>query len=99
MPTDERLSPPVQSEAGSLIEILRNAGWTVVDSQYSAQHFGNWLIDLTRDRRSIRLTRDRSQFIVDGPVEELKSAGLFKAFDEWPEFQQAVIAWAGRPWA
>lgn len=94
---EETLTPEVQDEAGAIVADLSAAGWTVTASHYDEQHFGNWYVDLTRGERTIRLVKDRSQFMVDAPIEELKAAGLFKAFDELGTFRQAVVAWATRP--
>jgi hypothetical protein len=91
MPAEPVLAPEVQGEPGPIVADLRTAGWTVTASRYDEQHFGNWYVDLMRDGQSFRLLKDRSQFIIDGPFEELKAAGLFKAFDALGAFRQAVV--------
>ena len=94
MPTEPALAPEVQAEAGATIADLRAAGWSITASRYSPQTFGNWFIDLERGGRAIRLVKDRSQFMVDGPTEELRAVGLFRAFDNVTSFRQAVVGWA-----
>jgi hypothetical protein len=94
MPTEPELDPEVRAEAGALVADLRTAGWRVVASRYDAQGFGNWFVDLERDGRAIRLVKDRSQFMIDGPTNELGAAGLSKAFDRLSTFHEAVVAWA-----
>ena len=99
MPTEAFVPPEVQSEAGALLADLRAAGWNAMASRFDEQIFGNWFVDLERDGRAIRLVKDRSQFMVDGPIDELKAAGLFKAFDSLNSFREAVVAWAAPQWA
>jgi len=99
MSTEPVLSPQVQAEAGAIIADLRAAGWNITASRYEEQIFGNWVVDLERNGRAIRLVKDRSQFIVDAPINELKAAGLFKAFDGFNTFREAVVAWASPQWA
>ena len=79
----------VLSEAGEVISELHSAGWTVSTSRYDASLFGNWYIDLCRAGRTIRLSKDRSQFLIDGPpVLEMRAAGLWRAFDDLQEFRK-----------
>ena len=94
MPTEPEVDPEVRAEAGSLIADLRTAGWRVVASRYEAPVMGNWFVDLERDGRVIRLVKDRSQFTIDGPTDELAAADLSKAFDRLSTFREAVVAWA-----
>lgn len=98
MPTEVTLSSEVQGEIGWIVAALKTAGWIITASRYDEKHFGNWYVDLVRNGRAIRLIKDRSQFRVDGSVEELKTAGLFKIFDGVRTFGEAVVAWAARPW-
>jgi hypothetical protein len=94
----KHLPDNVEAEAASLLAELRGLGWTISADRYDPQHFGNWWIDLQRAGRTIRLVKDRSQYMFDGPpAEELKAAGLWKAFDDFEEFRQAVIQWVNPP--
>jgi hypothetical protein len=95
---EQHLPDKVEAEAASLLAELRALGWTVVACRHDPQHFGNWSIALQLGERTIRLVEDRSQYMFDGPpAEELKAAGLWKAFDDFEEFRQAVMRWVTPP--
>jgi hypothetical protein len=70
---------------------LRKTGWTVTASSYDAQCFGKWWVDLSRAGVPIRMVKDRSEYFVDGPIEEIKTAGLLRAFTSFEEFRHAII--------
>jgi hypothetical protein len=90
----DNLPADIAREAGSLISTLRTAGWTLLEARYDAKTLGNWHIDLARDDLSLRLVKDRSQFFVDGPpVQELKATGLWRAFEDFAEFQRVIVNW------
>lgn len=95
MPDSPKALPPeIEVEAGDLISQLSRAGWVITSSQYDPKAFGNWYVDLCSNGLAIRLTKDRSQYFVDRlPIEESKTAGLWKAFDSVDEFQNAIIKW------
>ena len=93
MPADSALCPEVRAETGAILADLSAAGWSVTASRYDAPVFGNWFVDLERDGRAIRLMKDRSQFMVDGPTDEIRAAGLFKAFEDMGIFREAVVVW------
>jgi hypothetical protein len=87
----ETLPPEIVTEAGELISELRSAGWTVEGSQFDAKVFGNWFVDLRRASRTLRLVKDRSQFMVDGPsMQQKKDAGLWRGFGSFEEFHEAI---------
>jgi hypothetical protein len=88
----------VETEAGELIAELHSAGWTVSTSRYDGKSFGNWYVDLRRADLTLRLVKDRSQYMVDGPpTNEIKAAGLYRAFDDLEEFRHAIVKWATDP--
>jgi hypothetical protein len=88
----------VKTEAGALISELREAGWTISASRYDARIFGNWYVDLVRKGHTIRLVKDRSQYMIDGlSIKEVKAAGLWRAFNDLHEFQRAIVNWATKP--
>ena len=90
-----RVPAEVQAEAGELISDLHFAGWTVSTAHYDADSFGNWYVDVCRAGRTIRLVKDRSQYMIAGPrTPEIKAAGLWKGFDDIREFRHALIKWA-----
>jgi hypothetical protein len=77
------LTVEVETEVGALISQLHQTGWTVSASRYDAKAFGNWYVELRRTNRLIRLSKDRSQYQIDGSnIEEIKNAGLWRAFDD-----------------
>ena len=89
---DENFAPGIEPEARALISELRAAGWIVSASNYDSKSFGNWWVDLHHTGHVIRLVKDRSQYMIDGPqTEAIKAAGLWKAFDNMAEFRHAVI--------
>jgi hypothetical protein len=88
----------IDQEAGALLQQLYAVGWKVSVSHYDANSFGNWYVDLRFSNLMIRLFKDRSQYMIDGPPKkELEAAGLRKAFEDMEEFQHAVIKWANSP--
>ena len=90
----DNLPDDIAREARLLISALQTAGWTLLEARYDAKTMGNWYLDLARDGLSLRLVKDRSQFFIDGPpVEELKAAGLWRAFEDFAEFQQVIVNW------
>lgn len=91
----DNLPVEIAREAGLLISTLRTAGWILPEARYDANTMGNWYVDLARDDVFLRLVKDRSQFFVTGPpIQNLKAAGLSRAFDDFAEFQQSVLSWA-----
>jgi hypothetical protein len=81
-------------EAGELIAELRAFGWVVSASQFDAGSFGNWFVDLQRGSRTLRLVKDRSQFMLAGPpTQAMRDAGLWRAFDSFEKFSVAIRNW------
>jgi hypothetical protein len=94
----DNMPAEVEAEAGELIAELHSAGWTVSRSHYDARVFGNWYVDLRRADLTLRLVKDRSQYMVDGlPINEIKAAGLWRAFDDLEDFRHTVVKWATDP--
>jgi hypothetical protein len=88
----------VETEAGELIAELNSAGWTVSTSHYDAKSFGNWYVDLRRADLTLRLVKDRSQYMIGGPpTKTIKATGLWRAFDDLEEFRHAIVKWATDP--
>ena len=86
-------------DVGSLVSRLEALGFNPVASSYSPQVMGNWYVDLTGPKRSLRIIKDRSQFFVDGDRNELEPAGLWRVIDDPREFEKKLISWlvgAGR---
>lgn len=92
---DEIIPREIVAEAGELISELRSGGWTVGEYQFDATVFGNWFLDLRRKGYTLRLVKDRSQFMLGGPpTQELRNAGLWQTFDSFEEFRGAIRRWA-----
>jgi hypothetical protein len=92
----QALPVEVETELGPLVSQLHQAGWMFSTSRYDAKVFGNWWVELHREDRWIRLSKDRSQYLIDGSnIEEIKAAGLWKAFGDLQEFRRIVSEWIG----
>ena len=91
----QSVAPEIQADIGELISNLQTLGWRVTHSHYYAKVCGDWYIDFEGSASPIRLVKDRSQYMVmEVPIEILKAAGLWRAFDDLAEFQATVIKWA-----
>jgi hypothetical protein len=84
----------LEGQAGAMISELREAGWAISASFHDADCFGNRYVDLCRAGLRIRLVNDRSQHFIHGPTEEIKAAGIWRAFGSLEEFRQAIVKWA-----
>jgi hypothetical protein len=94
----EALPREIEAEARELISELGSAGWTVAASEYNGNAFGNWYVDLSRGSRTLRLVKDRSQYMIGGPpTQGMKDVGLWKAFDSFGEFRRLISEWARLP--
>jgi hypothetical protein len=90
----KELPVEIRDEMEALISMLLGRGWSLVSIFYDAKCFGNWHIDLRNGGSTLRLVKDRSQYMIDGSeLDELKAAGLFQAFDGLKEFRTAIINW------
>ena len=88
------ISDSIQADIGALIAELEALGLEVTASQYDAQAFGNYYIDLSGTAGPIRITRDRGQYLIDADERQLRQRGLFRAFDDLEEFRVAVLTYA-----
>ena len=84
--------PQIRREIGRLLDALGAAGYRVGKSVFDADCFGDWYVDLRGPRR-FRLTKDRGQYMIGGPEDELRDQGLFRAFDDRDEFERSVLLW------
>jgi hypothetical protein len=79
---------------GALVSQLQKAGWIISASRYDAATFGNWYVDLHRGDRTIRVAKDRSQYLLDGShIEEIEAAGVLRTFDDLEGFRLAFSKW------
>jgi hypothetical protein len=92
-PPESGPSDSIQADIGTLIAELEALGLEVTASRYDAQAFGNYYIDLSGTAGSIRITRDRGQYMIDADERQLRQRGLFRAFDDLEEFRVAVLAY------
>ena len=89
-----RVPAEVTSDIGSLLRDLEALGYRPTESSYATESFGNYHVDLTSPRGWLRLVRDRSQYTIETESgEELRKAGLFRAFNDRNEFVSAVLQW------
>jgi hypothetical protein len=89
------IAPEILADVGPLLADLEEIGYRVVASQYDRECFGNWVVDLAGPN-VFRITKDRSQYLVDADKASLDRAGLCHAFDDRAEFARLLLAWAAR---
>lgn len=82
----------VEAEIGDLLENLFEAGWKPVRSTYLHSSFGNWLVELQRKSDIVILTKDKGQYLIDGPLEQIKQAGLWHAFPDLKTYKRDIQA-------
>lgn len=88
------LPPEVAGDIGDLVAELQALGAVVESARYDARFFGNFVVSLRSPRGCFQVTRDRSQYIVQGPPRaELEPVGLWRAFDQKDAFSAALLAW------
>jgi hypothetical protein len=90
------VSDQIRSEVGTLLDELRALGWTVSASRYDRDVMGNWFVDISRMEVKLRLIKDRGQYSVDGPRQELAAEGLWRIYDNVEEFSRSIVGFATR---
>lgn len=89
-----QLPTEIQAQLRRLIPVLSKLGWELTEARYMPLVFGNWGVKFEKLDLSFTVIKDRSQYMVDGvDIEKLKAAGLWRAFDDLNEFEDAIIAW------
>jgi hypothetical protein len=84
----------VASDIGPLLSKLAELGYQATGSLYSPESFGDYYVDLMTGTTWLRIVRDRSQYYVDAASkEQLRQAGMFRAFDDRKAFEQALLQW------
>jgi len=84
----------VASDIGPLLDQLAELGYQPTDSRYSPESFGNYFVDLVSRDSVLRIVRDRSQYFIESALsEELRQAGMFRAFDDRTTFGNALLGW------
>ena|GEM_PF-3177392 len=84
----------IESEFVRTLEALRSMGYDVVRSKYDPVSFGNWYVEFRGRGRRFSVSKDRSQYFVQGDVEELKQVDLYRAFNDLSELSAKLLAWA-----
>ena len=89
-----QINDEIVSDIGSLVRRLAELGYEPTGSLYSPESFGNYYIDLNAGKKWLRIVRERSQYYVDASSkDELRRAGLFRAFDDRSAFERALLNW------
>jgi hypothetical protein len=86
------VEPEIRSEVGVLLDRLHGIGFGVVASRYDSESFGNWYVDLFKGSRTLRLSKDRGLFSVNGDRQSLAPTGLWHAFNDREQFSRLVLA-------
>ena len=85
----------ILADAGALLTELAALGIHETGSEYDSSHFGDYHVDLTGPHGDFRIARDRGQYLLHGDLERLRDLGLFCAFDQMPQFRDAVLRYVG----
>jgi len=90
----QQIRQEITQDIGSFLAQLSDLGYEPTASLYDAQAFGNYYVDLRKGRSWLRIGRDRSQYFVDvESKDELRDAGMLRAFDDRGAFENAVLEW------
>ena len=81
------------SEISDLINDLEKCGYDLINYSDKPKAFDNFVVYFSNDKETLKIIRERSQFILAGNKEDLVLNGLWKAFDSMAEFRKALIAW------
>jgi hypothetical protein len=84
----------VAKDIGPFLRRLADLGYEPYASLYDAKSFGNYYVDLRAGEFWLRVVRDRSQYYIDSKsTDQLRQAGMLRAFDDRKAFEQAVLEW------
>ena len=84
----------VASDIGPLLARLAELGYHPTGGSYSPESFGNYYVDLTKGKNWLRIVRERSQYFIDTTSkEQLRTSGMFRAFNDRDSFEQALLQW------
>ncbi len=87
----------IATDIGPLLSQLAKLGYEATGSLYDSKSFGNYSVDLVFDKNWLRIVRDRSQYSVDvASKEQLREAGMLRAFEDRGAFERAVLEWLPR---
>jgi len=82
-----------QTTSGNSSNTFKRAGFKIVRAEYNKNAFGNYVLNVARRSLHISVTRDRNQYILDGPEDELKAADLGRAYNSKQEFVGRLQHW------
>lgn len=88
------MHPKISEAIGPLLTQLESLGARFTNDTYSRESFGNFYVDCTLRGKRFRLLRDRSQYMIEGDLEELKRLGLWRAYDSVDDYSTAVVSYA-----
>lgn len=88
------MHPKISEAIGPLLIKLQDVGVRFGGDSYSEEAFGNFHVDCIVRGKRFRLIRDRSQYLVDGDIEQLKGLGLWRAYNSPSEYAAAVVVYA-----
>lgn len=79
---------------GPLLTQLEGVGVQFGGDTYSRESFGNFYVNCSLRGKQFRLFRDRSQYMIEGDMNELKRLGLWRAYDSVEDYSAAVMTYA-----
>ncbi|MGB5259987.1 MAG: hypothetical protein WBO34_05620 [Gammaproteobacteria bacterium] len=68
---------------------LESLGYKLVKSEPGSMDSG--IVAFSNEEKQIEITKDRSQWMLAGPKDELEPIGLWRAFDDTHEFKDALV--------
>jgi hypothetical protein len=89
------LPDQVGAAIGPLLDEAYELGLRVTDARYDEQADGNFYVDLSFSDSFVRLVRDRSQYLLTGPDDQLRALGLFRVLEKAeivPALQKFIVA-------
>jgi len=84
----------ISESIGPLLTQLEGLGVQFGGDTYSRESFGNFYVDCSFRGKQFRLSRDRSEYMIEGDMDELKRLGLWRAYDSLEDYSAAVMAYA-----
>lgn len=81
------------NEIEDIVASLKRLGFAVVKYTDEPKAFDNFLVEFSNGKLLVRITRDRSQFILSGKKEDLEPYDLWRAHDDQASFKAALLRW------
>ncbi len=83
--------PEIAQDIGPLLDALSELHVNIRASAYDGKHFGNYYVDLDASGTAFRIIRDRGQYIIEAQTDQLRTLGLFRAFNTREEIREAAL--------